>query len=136
MAPGKRWRRCWAAGCAGEHLNSLYSLPSEERTRTQWLRFIYGGNVPSNPPKSAFVCRKHFQDECFHNVGPVESGFSTRLLLKNGSVPRLRRVGVCESVREHVDECARGYVCVRARKTKACLLVREVNILFVQRPCF
>ncbi|XP_038158943.1 uncharacterized protein LOC119795164 [Cyprinodon tularosa] len=81
--------RCSVTGCINEH-KSLFLLPSSEPLKTQWMDFIFGGNLSAKPPKELHVCARHFEEECFHNMGAYKAGFATHLKLKSGSIPTLR----------------------------------------------
>lgn len=80
--------RCNVPQCVDDE-KSLFALPSTEPLKTQWLSFIYAGNVPNVLPKSIHVCAKHFTDGCFHNLGQYRAGFANVLKIKFGSVPSL-----------------------------------------------
>ncbi|XP_060770838.1 zinc finger protein 43-like isoform X1 [Neoarius graeffei] len=90
MAPPKRAKHgnCAVHGCDNTE-RSLFLLPTGEPLKTQWLNFIYSNNTPSSLPNTVYVCRKHFPDECFHNLGQYRAGFAHQLSLKPGSVPSI-----------------------------------------------
>ncbi|XP_051981457.1 uncharacterized protein LOC127642989 isoform X2 [Xyrauchen texanus] len=81
--------RCFVVGCKNEH-SSLHLLPTSEPRKTQWIRFVFKGNAPSNLPKCVHVCANHFTPDCFVNEGQYKAGFAKKLFLKNGSVPTVR----------------------------------------------
>lgn len=85
----KRQKHCSVCGCINEHEN-VFLLPSTEPTRTEWINFIFGGNVPGKLPKVLHVCGQHFKEDCFHNMGAWKAGFADRLKLKPGSIPTVR----------------------------------------------
>ncbi len=86
MAKRLHHGKCTVPGCDNEE-KSLFSLPSSEPLKTEWLNFIYSGDVPPQIPKNVNVCGKHFKDECFHNLGQYRAGFAQNLKLKSGSTP-------------------------------------------------
>lgn len=89
MASKRKYHaNCNVPGCDDEE-KSLFALPSSEPLKTEWLHFIYGGQVPMHVPKNVNVCMKHFSEDCFHNLGQYRAGFSKVLKLKTGSVPSL-----------------------------------------------
>ncbi|XP_050950932.1 uncharacterized protein LOC127153734 [Labeo rohita] len=87
MPPKRLW--CTVVGCNNEH-NSRHVLPTSEPLKTQWLNFVFNGNVPSNLPKWVHVCANHFSPDCLINEGQYKAGFAKKLVLKNGSVPTIR----------------------------------------------
>lgn len=82
--------KCNVAGCVDDQ-KSLFALPSKEPLKSQWLSFIYAGNVPNVNvlPKNIHVCPKHFTEDCFHNLEQYRAGFANVLKVKSGSVPSL-----------------------------------------------
>lgn len=88
MAKRLHHGKCTVPGCANEE-KSLFSLPSSEPLKAQWLNFIYSGDVSAHIPKTVNVCAKHFSDDCFHNFGQYKAGFALHLKLKSGSIPTL-----------------------------------------------
>ncbi len=68
----------------------LYRLPATEPQRTEWLSFMYEGQVPLNLPKVMYVCANHFRTDYFLNEGQYKAGFAKKLKLKDGSVPTIR----------------------------------------------
>jgi len=36
------------------------------------------------------VCAKHFDMDCFHNLGQYNAGLAAKLYLKEGSIPTIR----------------------------------------------
>lgn len=73
-------------GCAS--VTQLFGLPKEEEKKNQWLKFIYGTR-PDQYNLNIFLCFRHFTKDSFVNWAQFNSGFSKRLLLKDGSVPTL-----------------------------------------------
>ncbi|TDH00595.1 hypothetical protein EPR50_G00190160 [Perca flavescens] len=80
-----QWRRC-VLGCAS--VTQLFGLPKEEEKKNQWLEFIYGTR-PDQYNLNIFLCFRHFTKDSYVNWAQFNSGFSKRLLLKDGSVPTL-----------------------------------------------
>ncbi|XP_073720263.1 uncharacterized protein [Misgurnus anguillicaudatus] len=91
MPPNIRLKhsRCFVIGCKNEH-RSIHLLPTSEELRTQWISFIFKGNVPQIIPRFVFVCANHFTSECFVNEGQYNAGFAKKLLIRDGSVPTIR----------------------------------------------
>ncbi|XP_041843778.1 uncharacterized protein LOC121641606 isoform X1 [Melanotaenia boesemani] len=86
---------CSVDGCVNEH-KSLFSLPSSEPLKTQWMDFIFAGNIPRKFPKVLHVCSQHFKEDCFHNLGAYQAGFAQHLKLKAGSAPTVRDTTLTE----------------------------------------
>ncbi|XP_030587311.1 uncharacterized protein LOC115781660 [Archocentrus centrarchus] len=82
--------KCSVVGCINPH-DSLHRPPASEHIRSEWLNFIFFGNVPTSVRKVFRVCAKHFKDECFSNLRQYQEGFAERLHLIEGSVPSLYR---------------------------------------------
>ncbi|XP_065114778.1 uncharacterized protein [Paramisgurnus dabryanus] len=91
MPPNIRLKhsRCFVIGCKNEH-RSIHLLPTSEELRTQWITFIFKGNVPQIIPRFVFVCANHFTSDCFVNEGQYNAGFAKKLLIRDGSVPTIR----------------------------------------------
>ncbi|XP_058628472.1 uncharacterized protein LOC131538581 isoform X2 [Onychostoma macrolepis] len=87
MASKRLW--CSVLGCNNEH-SSHHDVPKSEPLKTQWLDFVFEGNMPPDQPKCIHVCANHFSPDCFINEGQYKAGFAKKLLLKKGSVPTLR----------------------------------------------
>ncbi|XP_054452368.1 uncharacterized protein LOC129089057 [Anoplopoma fimbria] len=66
----------------------LYGLPKEEDVRNEWVEFIFKP-VPVQYNANLLLCSRHFTEDCFENWAQYTTGFSKRLLLKEGSVPSL-----------------------------------------------
>ncbi|XP_060797953.1 uncharacterized protein LOC132899921 isoform X2 [Neoarius graeffei] len=105
MASPKRAKHgnCAVHGCDNTE-KSLFLLLTGETLKTQWLNFIYFNNMPSSLPKTVYVCRKHFPEECFHNLGQYRAGFAHQLSLKPGSVPRIPAASATntEQAKDHI----------------------------------
>ncbi|XP_072298221.1 uncharacterized protein [Eucyclogobius newberryi] len=78
------WRKC-AFGCRGA---VMFKFPNDEATRRKWSEFVFGEISPRN----AFVCARHFTDNCFMNKELYESGRITRLSLRHDAVPTIKDV--------------------------------------------
>ncbi|XP_049428542.1 uncharacterized protein LOC125886398 [Epinephelus fuscoguttatus] len=76
-------RRCFFR-CERGH--SLCGLPNDEALRKQWLTFIFN-TIPEQYNSNIVLCSRHFTPDSFRNLESYKSGFSTRLLLKEGAVP-------------------------------------------------
>ena len=85
-----RQPRCSVVGCTDQH-KCLHVTPASEDTREKWIYFIFEGNVPARIGKYLLVCANHFESDYFTNLGQYDAGLSTRLALKGGSVPSIRR---------------------------------------------
>ncbi|XP_063061927.1 uncharacterized protein LOC134454691 [Engraulis encrasicolus] len=89
MAKRLHHGKCNVPGCSNED-KSLFSLPSSQPLKTQWLNFICSRGVTSKLiPKNVNLCAKHFSEDCFHNLGQYRAGFAQNLKLKSGSIPTL-----------------------------------------------
>ncbi|XP_026161577.1 uncharacterized protein LOC113129729 isoform X2 [Mastacembelus armatus] len=82
-------RSCSVVDCNHEH-RSLFSVPSSQDTKAQWITFIYSGQVPAKLPKVLYVCGNHFTSNCFENEGVFNAGFASQLRLIPGSIPAVR----------------------------------------------
>ncbi|XP_070691873.1 uncharacterized protein [Pempheris klunzingeri] len=80
---------CAVVSCKNPH-NSLHILPSSEEVKTQWINFIFDGNVPTRMGKLLYVCANHFTSDCFLNGGQYKAGLATKLRLKDGCIPTVR----------------------------------------------
>ncbi len=78
-------RRC-ALHCEGKSV--FFSLPKDEAVKSQWLKFVFR-TIPQQYSPNLVLCPRHFTDDCFSNLNAYNAGFSSRLLLKEGSVPGL-----------------------------------------------
>ena len=67
MASERLW--CSVLGCNKEH-SSHFDVPKSDPLKTQWLSFVFEGNIPHDQRQCFHVCANHF----------------TRLLYKRGSV--------------------------------------------------
>ena len=83
---------CSVVGCTNQH-KSLYSVPTTEEQKSQWLLFIFNDNVPATVRVSLYVCANHFRSDCFSNEGQYKAGFVSTLTLVKGSVPTIRDPG-------------------------------------------
>ena len=106
MAKRLHHGKCTVRGCTNEE-KSLFSLPSSEPLKMQWLNFIYSGDIPTHLPKNVNVCAKHFSDVCFHNLGQYRGGFAQNLKLKTGSIPTLHGSTAIEQVSHRVEAASR-----------------------------
>ncbi|KAL2096063.1 hypothetical protein ACEWY4_008211 [Coilia grayii] len=81
--------RIRACVICGSKTCTLFSLPKNEDLKKKWLEFIFG--IPPVLYSPAInVCSDHFNHSDFSNFGAYSSGFSSRLVLKPGSVPSRR----------------------------------------------
>ncbi|XP_020781522.1 uncharacterized protein LOC110161145 isoform X3 [Boleophthalmus pectinirostris] len=78
------WRKC-AFGCRG---SVMFKFPNDETIRQKWSVFVFGEISPRN----AFVCARHFTDDCFMNKDLYESGRISRLSLKSTAIPTIKDV--------------------------------------------
>ena len=53
-------------------------------------KFIFDGEVPATVGMNLSVCAKHFDMDCFHNLGQYNAGLAAKLFLKEGSIPTIR----------------------------------------------
>ncbi|XDV42435.1 hypothetical protein PO909_011101 [Leuciscus waleckii] len=80
---------CSVVGCTDEH-RTLFRVPASEKTREQWVRFIFSGNPPETASKNLLVCANHFKPECFRNLGQYKAGFASKLFVNEGAIPTER----------------------------------------------
>ncbi|XP_057187965.1 uncharacterized protein LOC130553181 isoform X1 [Triplophysa rosa] len=80
---------CNVLGCTDEH-KSLFRVPTSEKTRQEWIYFIFGGNPPERLSKNLHVCANHFKPECFVNLGQYKARLASKLLLNVGARPTER----------------------------------------------
>jgi len=85
----RKKHKCSVAGCNTVH-SSVYSLPTSEPLKKQWMDFINEGNAPLTLPKYVYVCSNHFESDCFLNEGQFKAGLASKLILKSGSFPTVR----------------------------------------------
>lgn len=69
-------RRCIVGGCSNasnlsykwDELITLHKFPKNEPMRSQWISFVKSTRADKFTVGSfAFICNKHFQDDCFEN---------------------------------------------------------------------
>lgn len=89
MSARPKHANCSVQGCKHQH-QSLHRLPVSEDRRTQWLDFVFDGNVPAQVGKNPMVCANHFLPDCFTNLGQYEAGLAGKLCLKAGATPTVR----------------------------------------------
>ena len=67
-------------GCSDKH-KSLHKTRISEDLRREWIKFIFDGKVPAMVGKNLSVCVKHFDMDCFHNLGQYKAGLAAKLFL-------------------------------------------------------
>ncbi|XP_068607218.1 uncharacterized protein [Brachionichthys hirsutus] len=82
-------KRCSVVDCTDQS-RSLFQLPASEDRRTEWIKFIFGGDAPAKKDKNILVCAKHFEQDCFYNHGQYSAGLAIKLRLRDGATPTLR----------------------------------------------
>ncbi|KAG7474847.1 THAP domain-containing protein 10-like isoform X1 [Solea senegalensis] len=80
---------CSVLGCS-KQCQTIHKLPINEKTKAQWIFFIFDGNAPATFPKHLHVCGNHFTGDCYTNFAQFKAGHSTTLRLKEGAVPTIR----------------------------------------------
>ena len=76
-------------GCSDQH-KTLHKTPVSEDLRREWIKFIFDGEVPATVGINLSVCAKHFDMDCFHNLGQYNAGLRANLFLKKRSIPTVR----------------------------------------------
>ena len=87
MASKRLW--CSVLGCNKEH-SSHFDVPKSEPLKTQWLSFVFEGNIPHDQRQCFHVCANHFTHQTALQTRVSKAGFAKKLLLKKGSVPTIR----------------------------------------------
>ncbi len=64
-------------------VKSLQRSSASEPWRTLWMNLIYGRNYG----EELYICANHFLPDCFVNKGQFNTGFTQKLILKDGSIP-------------------------------------------------
>ncbi|KAG7218698.1 hypothetical protein CRUP_008203 [Coryphaenoides rupestris] len=100
MSGGKKHVRCAMPSCL-ESQRSLYHLPKDRATRTEWLEFIFNYNVPDTYSPHMLVCCQHFESSCFANEAQYNAGFASKLLLLPGAVPTIDLPGAIRTIDIH-----------------------------------
>ena len=80
---------CSVVGCSDQH-KTLHKTPVSEDLWREWIKFIFDGEVPATVGINLSVCAKHFDTDCFHNLGHYNAGLAAKLFLKEGSIPTIR----------------------------------------------
>lgn len=92
---------CSVVGCTDDQ-KSLFKVPASEKTRKEWIGFIFGGKPPGSINKNLHVCVKHFKPECFINLGQYNAGLASKLFLNEGATPTERgKAADARKVRTH-----------------------------------
>ncbi|KAK7898511.1 hypothetical protein WMY93_019364 [Mugilogobius chulae] len=120
--------KCSVELCTHMH-NCLHRVPATEPLRSEWIHFIFRGNLPFHVGKTLFVCSNHFEVECFCNFRQYSEGFSQRLRLKEGAVPTIYtndyyRSTVTDTMEMDQMEAASSYM---VKSTEACDEPEEVK---------
>lgn len=90
MAKARRKHaNCSVVGCTDQH-KSLFKVPALEKTRKDWIYFIFNGNPPETTVKNMHVCANHFKPECFINLGQYKAGLASKMFLCEGVSPTER----------------------------------------------
>ena len=73
---------CAASGCTNRSSDktlSFHGIPSESRNKFLRKAWIHNMRRSENLPKDAFICSKHFQEECFYkNYKVIHHVFSKK----------------------------------------------------------
>ncbi|XP_058503823.1 uncharacterized protein LOC131471340 isoform X2 [Solea solea] len=80
---------CSVQGCS-KQCQTIHKLPINEKTKAQWIFFVFDGKTPATFPKHLHVCGNHFTEGCYTNFAQFKAGHSTTLRLKEGAVPTIR----------------------------------------------
>ena len=69
--------RCVAAECDHKD-NQLYVWPSDKNIARAWTKFVQLKRDKWSPSSRSVLCRKHFKDECFTNLGQFKACLAKR----------------------------------------------------------
>ncbi len=68
---------------------SLFGFPRDAGLREQWLKFIFNSVSENDNPNTA-LCAAHFMEDSFLNLHELNSGFTQKLVLKDGAVKTIK----------------------------------------------
>jgi len=76
-----RWSRmaskwCSVLGFNNKH-SSHFDVPKSEPLKTQWLSFVFKGNIPRDQCQCFYICANHFSPDCFINEGQYKAAEKT-----------------------------------------------------------
>jgi hypothetical protein len=79
----RKYRCCEAAFCDEKHANS-FLWPKDDGIAKKWTSFVKVKRRFAEPPlyqgpdKNSRLCSKHFDDECFTNLGMYKQGLISK----------------------------------------------------------
>jgi len=62
-------KRLWCSVLGSNKEHSRYNVPKSEPLKTQWLSFVFKGNIPHEQYQCFHVCMNNFSPDCFINEG-------------------------------------------------------------------
>ena len=76
---GRKVRPCEAMHCS-EKEGHLFKWPSDPAVARQWTKWVNTKRLFTSPVATSRLCKSHFEDQCFINLGMVKQGIHQRFV--------------------------------------------------------